>query len=352
MIHVVYLNEDIKLGKKGVNYVTTVVDECMCSFHKIEQENDIGIDGQIELFDEGHFPIGKLISVQVKTGRSYYDLDKAECYIPIGAHREYWMKIEMPVIGIVCVMDEKYESVKTAFWVDIKEHLLLKPTASTIKFNMSIHNELSKEKFRKYFYCLVCKKTPIVEFDEALLLLDGSAMDKVLAMDMLLTFFSQEVKTWEIAFGLYDKSDKVVDYSSFMEAISYVYYHPDHWLTKGRHEFSEESKKYVQQKVKMFSEEDIINVLSIIEEHYFDRGSLGQTAEIIIKNVSDSESKLLHIILNSEIDDDMRYDAEVILAHQNKEYYMQNIKEITCMDSECTELIVKYINDFGYFDLY
>ena len=38
----VYL-EDIKLGKKGVNYVTTVVDECMCSFHKIEQENDIGI---------------------------------------------------------------------------------------------------------------------------------------------------------------------------------------------------------------------------------------------------------------------------------------------------------------------
>ena len=41
-----------------------------------------------------------------------------------------------------------------------------------------------------------------------------------------------------------------------------------------------------------------------------------------------------------EIDDDMRYDAEVILAHQNKEYYMQNIKEITCMDSECTALIV------------
>lgn len=348
----VYLNEDIKLGKKGVNYVTTVVDECMCSFHKIEQENDIGIDGQIELFDEGHLPIGILISVQVKTGRSYYDLDKAECYIPIGAHREYWMKIEMPVIGIVCVMDEKYESVKTAFWVDIKEQLLLNPTASTIKFNMSIHNELSKEKFRKYFYCLVCKKAPIVEFDEALLLLDGSAMDKVLAMDMLLTFFSQEVKTWEIAFGLYDKSDKVVDCSSFMEAISYVYYHPDHWLTKGRHEFSEESKKYVQQKVKMFSEEDIMNVLSIIEEHYFDRGSRGQTAEIIIKNVSDSESKLLHIILNSEIDDDMRYDAEVILAYQNKEYYMQNVKKITCMDSECTELIVKYIKDFGYFDLY
>lgn len=255
----VYLNEDIKIGKKGVSYVTTIVDECMCSFHKIEQENDVGIDGQIELFDERRLPIGKLISVQVKTGRSYYDLDKNECHISIGTDREYWMKIDMPVIGIVCVMDEKYESVKTAFWVDIKEYLL---------------------------------------------------------------------------------------------KISYAYYHPDHWLTKGRHEFSEESKKYVQQKVKMFSEEDIMNVLTIIEEHYFDRGSLGQTAEIIIRNASNSENKLLNIILNSEIDDDMRYDAEVILAYQNKEYYMQNIKEITCMDSECTELIVKYINDFGYFDLY
>ena len=50
-----YLNEDIKLGKKGVNYVTMIVDECMCSFHKIEQENDVGIDGQIELFDERRF---------------------------------------------------------------------------------------------------------------------------------------------------------------------------------------------------------------------------------------------------------------------------------------------------------
>lgn len=183
-------------------------------------------------------------------------------------------------------------------------------------------------------------------------MLDGNAIDKVLAMDMLLIFFSQKVKTWEKAFELYNKRDTIVDYTNFMKAISYAYYHPDHWLTKGRHDFSEESKKYVQQKVKMFSEEDIMNVLSIIEEHYFDRGSLGQTAEIIIKNISDAESKLLHIILNSEIDDDMRYDAEVILAYQNKEYYMQNIKEITCMDSECTELIVKYINDFGYFDLY
>lgn len=67
-------NETIKLGKKGVNYVTTVVDECNCNFNPIFQENDIGIDGQIELFSKERIPTGNLIAVQIKTGKSYYDL--------------------------------------------------------------------------------------------------------------------------------------------------------------------------------------------------------------------------------------------------------------------------------------
>lgn len=128
----------------------------------------------------------------------------------------------------------------------IKEYLLKNPTASTLKFNMSIHNELSKEKFRKYFFFLICKKASYIDFNEAFLLIDGNTEDKVLAMDMLMSFFSQKVKTWEKAFELYDKRDTIVDYADFMEAISYAYYHPDHWLIKGRHEFSDESKKYVQ----------------------------------------------------------------------------------------------------------
>ena len=55
----------------------------MCNFHSIDQENDVGMDGQIELFDENRLPIGKLICVQIKTGKSYYDLNKSECYASI-----------------------------------------------------------------------------------------------------------------------------------------------------------------------------------------------------------------------------------------------------------------------------
>lgn len=100
-------------------------------------------------------------------------------------------------------------------------------------------------------------------------------------MDILQTNFSCEVETWEKLFCLYNKRDEDVDYSVFFEAISYAYAHPDHWISKGMYEFSAESEKYVRCKVNSFSEEDIINVLSIIENHYYDRGMLGQTADII-----------------------------------------------------------------------
>ena len=103
-----------KVGEKGINFITAVVDDCICNFQRIIQENDIGIDGQIGLFDENKIPTGKLKSLQIKTGKSYYDLNRSECVIPIESHKNYWLN-QMPVIGIVCIMDEKYESVRSAF---------------------------------------------------------------------------------------------------------------------------------------------------------------------------------------------------------------------------------------------
>ena len=107
-----------------------------------------------------------------------------------------------------------------------------------------------------------------------------------------------------------------------------------------------------QEKVKSFNEQDIVNILSIIEGHYYDRGTLGQTADILISNIQDSANKMFNIILNHKIDTDIRYDAEILLAHQSKEFYIRNKELIKNMKSEYTELIVQYIEKFGEFDLY
>lgn len=148
------------------------------------------------------------------------------------------------------------------------------------------------------------------------------------------------------------KKDVSIKYSIFFEAVSYAYAHPDHWLKSGIHEFSDESEKYVQEKVKSFNEQDIVNILSIIEGHFYDRGTLGQTADILISNIQDSANKMFNIILNHKIDIDIRYDAEILLAHQSKEFYIRNKELIKNMKSEYTELIVQYIEKFGEFDLY
>ena len=41
-------------AKRGVNFVRSPVEQEGCLFHKIEQENDLGIDALIELIKDEH----------------------------------------------------------------------------------------------------------------------------------------------------------------------------------------------------------------------------------------------------------------------------------------------------------
>lgn len=345
-------SKNIKLGQMGINYIKTIVDENICNFHIFAQENDVGIDGQIELFDENNVPTGQLVSVQVKTGRSFYNPKKLECTIPIGTHKDYWMNIELPVIGIVCIMNETYESVCSAYWIDIKEYLLVNPTATNIKFKMAKYNEFNKMNFRKYFYPLITDRLPTLSFEEAVELITGEAEDKLLGVNILQTKFSHEVRAWEILFSLYENGNQTINYSTFFESISYAFPHPNHWHQEGIHSFSNESAVYVKRKVELFSTHDIINILRMIKNHFFERGTMGQTAEIIIREIKCSDQKLLNIILDANIDSEIRSDAEAILAYQNKNFYLENINQIKTMHSEFTDLLLQYFEEFGEYDLY
>lgn len=106
-------------AKTGVNFVRSLVESEGCLFHKIELENDLGIDAIIELV-KGETPLHKRIAVQIKSGQSYYNPGSEECLIPIENHREYWASYELPVIGVIFV-----PSLGRAFWVDIKNPTLV-----------------------------------------------------------------------------------------------------------------------------------------------------------------------------------------------------------------------------------
>lgn len=115
-------------AKAGINFVRSVVEDSGSLFHKIEQENDLGIDGLIE-FVRDERPLNKLVATQIKSGKSYFDLKRNECLIPIGEHRKYWLQYPVPVIGIVFI-----PLICEASWVDLKAYLGANPSADVVRF--------------------------------------------------------------------------------------------------------------------------------------------------------------------------------------------------------------------------
>lgn len=346
-------NKKIKLGKKGINYITSIVDNTQCNFNPILQENDIGLDGQIEIFDIQGEPTGDIVFVQVKTGTSYYDIQKKKCYFPIGSHRDYWNKLKFPIIGIVCTMYEDSEEVKTAYWVDIKEYLERNDeSVSNIIFEMGKSNEFNALTIRKYFIPLLCHELPQISFDEVKTLLEGSRIDKEIAIQLLCIKFSANVDSWKILFSLYRKEAEEIDLCFFYNALSYAFSHYDHFYVKGYYELSEEAKQFILCQIKQFNLVDITKMLALIKNNFIDRGTIGQSIEILIQNIDNSNQKLLEIILSNDVSENIRTCAELILAYHDSLFYSNNIKKIKLVNSEYTSMILNYIKDFGEFDLY
>lgn len=61
---------------------------------------DFGVDAQIEVVDENNSPTGRLIAVQIKTGKSYLEEqnDSGIVFRGDNSHLEYWTKHSLPVI--------------------------------------------------------------------------------------------------------------------------------------------------------------------------------------------------------------------------------------------------------------
>jgi len=123
-------------AKQGKNYVKRMVKSQGHSFIEINQEEDIGLDCLIQLYEKEK--PNRIISAQIKSGNSFYSPASRLCKIPIENHREYWNNHDFPVLGIVFVPD-----LYKAFWCDIKKELKLNPESSVIKYIASGINEFN-----------------------------------------------------------------------------------------------------------------------------------------------------------------------------------------------------------------
>jgi hypothetical protein len=81
---------------------------------------DVGIDGQIEHVNENGFTTGRLVSVQVKSGASYFGSETENCYrfYPDEKHRHYWEQHPLPVILVLHDPDTP-----CSYWADVRQQL-------------------------------------------------------------------------------------------------------------------------------------------------------------------------------------------------------------------------------------
>lgn len=81
---------------------------------------DVGIDGQIEYVDAAGHASGRLLSVQVKSGTSYFanEIDGAYLFYLGAKHRRYMEQHPLPVILVL-----HNPATDTSYWADVRQQL-------------------------------------------------------------------------------------------------------------------------------------------------------------------------------------------------------------------------------------
>ncbi|MDU2663477.1 MAG: DUF4365 domain-containing protein [Clostridium perfringens] len=343
-------NDKIKQGKLGVNYVTDIVDRCECYFNKIEQENDIGIDAIIEFTDDS-IPTGKCIAVQIKTGESYVNRRKKECIIPIKSHYEYWKNYCMPVYGIVYILEDNI-----AYWVDIKQYLnenkriIESGDLNIIKFKMSSINKFDIDSFNKYFKCFVKNKLPEISYEESCNLLESKNVDEVyIAINSLAKRYANKNETWDKLIDIFKTTS---DISLISEIIFYLSYIPGHCDLCNQLNFSEVSRQHARDILNKLNTNEVIKILSAIDENGIERGTIGQCIETIISSINNSDNILKEIIKNEDLEEEIINNAITILAYNYPEEFKISINKGDIKKNWYIELVIDSFNEYGEFDLY
>jgi len=333
-------------SKVGVNFVKGIVEEAGSLFHKIEQENDLGIDGIIE-FIKDETPTSKSIAIQIKSGKSYLNLQNTESFIPVDDHYEYWKNYPLPVYGLV------YSSeLKKGFWIDIKEYFKLHGQCSVIKYSNNKTNEFDLDSFQRLFSPLILEEIPDLSFEEALSLFDSKHYDEVyLGMIVLFRRYVNQKIVWEkfISYFIDHNIENIP--CSLIYYFAHIPWHSDIWY-RGE-QISKEIKSYVKACFNKFEKPLIIKLLEFIDEdNGISRGTLGQSVEAIISSISDVDTLLEEIMRSQKVPIQIRHSAALIFAYHKGKAALPALQMITEEESWFIPEIVKQIEQYGGIDLY
>lgn len=333
-------------AKQGINFVRTIIEGAGCLFHKIEQENDLGIDAIVELLQDGA-PIHRQCAIQIKSGNSYYNSSTNECQIPIGSHRDYWMNYNLPVYGIVHL-----PSPPRAFWTDIKEHLKAHPKSEIIRFKASEINEFGDSSFSTLFVPDVNREIPILSLEDSLRLIRSPDNDEFhLALSVLFRRYPNAKRTWEeLIFAFTSRPIEKLP----PRLIYYLAHIPGHGdILYWGESPTTETRKYASSLLNKWGYPEAVKLLQMIdEENAISRGSVGQSVHALLSSMPQAADHLSKAAKSEDLGIFTRECAAAILAIDNSPNAEPVLRELADGGSRFAAEILAHLREYGFVNPY
>jgi hypothetical protein len=302
-----------KTSKVGVNFVRTVVETSNSIFTEIPQQNDIGIDGIIEVIQDEH-PTGHCIAVQIKSGRSFFTSAKNQCHFPVDNHAAYWMKYPLSVYGIVYVPENS-----CGYWVNIKKYLEENQGANQIRYPRSKTNIFNLVNFNKVFVPFIIGTLPEFKYDEALELFHSTNQgENYVGLIILFRKYSNRNDVWDEFIKYFRETEisKIPDI--FIYFLAHIPWHMD--IFGGIDKITRESRDYGKSLIDTFGKDDVLKLLQFIDENGIGRGSIGQSVEAIVSSIPMRQTILDEISKDDDLPISLREWAGVIRMFKASRY--------------------------------
>jgi hypothetical protein len=127
-------SENRKLADLGVAIVKNIIENKLnWIFRKLSLDDDFGLDGYIDILQDGKYVTGKSIGVQIKTGASYFKNETQSGWYFHGEnkHLNYYLNNRIPIIVIIVNPETQ-----KAYWNEITTDNILK-TDKSWKLNIN-----------------------------------------------------------------------------------------------------------------------------------------------------------------------------------------------------------------------
>lgn len=319
----------------------------------MHQENDFGNDAFVELVDEEDVK-GITVALQIKSGKSF--CTNKSCSIPASKkHFEYWRSHSLPVIGIVFDPDED-----TAYWTNIKFHIgsdkdVINNGPYTVTFNKTEFSSFTFQNYEKIFKPIHLKQEIKLSLEESIKFSESSDYtEHCLGLSSLARCHVQSEEAWMKILDIFKSRDVNELDPVILYYLAHIPWHPDISWRNGQ-DISTALRNNLSLSIASMSESDVVKMLNLLDEDdYFERGSLGQSAESLISLVHQKELKLIAIIENKELMPHIRNLAVILYAHYLQEKAIGMLKRLLKKHPELSwakEMVIQLEQD-GYVYLY